>query len=332
MDLDPEEFISFRLEKHHMVIDEAMADAVGYALDYIRAYVADNPKTRVLVEHTVVFGPQIGARPEDAFGTSDVILDNYPKEVVALDYKHGIGTVLVKDNSQLNLYLAGMRQERGRYQRYRKVIVQPRAPKRKPVQEAPAATDADLTKWLDKVVRPVIPIILDAKGKMKPNVARVAGDHCKYCEADGNCKAQFELTMAQAKKEFTAKDPNKLTPAEMAQMLGMFKTIESIANAMKEKAIAAIHAGVEIPGYRKAWTNARRLWADEDEAAALLGKLGIPKAERYEVKLLSPAKAETALRQRKKWPKAPRGGRTVSPFETVVVMSDSNPTIVPDTA
>lgn len=193
---DPEEFFGDTLEPGHMPVDEGMIDGVGYALDYVRAYVANNPKTKVLVEHEVAFGPAIGAPTDQAFGTSDIILDNFPVEVVVLDYKHGIGiTVSVKDNSQLLLYALGMREQRGRYQRYRKVVVQPRLAKRKPVQEAPALTDTKIVQWAQKVAE-IVPIAL---GK---NAPRVAGAHCRYCAADGNCQAQYELVMQKAKEDF----------------------------------------------------------------------------------------------------------------------------------
>ena len=193
----PEEFFGSVLEPGHMTIDEDMIDGVGYALDYVHAYVANNPKTKVLVEHSVSFGAAIGATDEQGFGTSDVILDNYPIECVVIDYKHGVGiSVSVKDNSQLLLYAVGMRAQRGRYQRYRKVVVQPRLARRKPVQEAPALTDIKVMQWVDKVVRPVVPLAL---GKGAP---RVAGAHCRYCAANGNCQAQYSLAMKKAQEEF----------------------------------------------------------------------------------------------------------------------------------
>lgn len=193
---DPEDFFGMKLDKGLMEVDEGMVVGVGYALDYIRAYCIDNPKTNVLIEHEVVYGPQIGAKAGEAFGTSDVILDNHPKEVVSLDYKHGIGiSVSAKNNSQIRMYLLGMRQVR-RYQWYRAVVVQPRLPKRKPVQEAPALTDAQLVAWADKIVRPVVAIAL-AKG-----APRVAGAHCRYCMADGNCDAQYKHVMEKAREEF----------------------------------------------------------------------------------------------------------------------------------
>lgn len=195
--IPPEELEGAVLEKGLMPTDEGMIDGVGYALDYVRAYVAANPGTRVLPEHRVRYAIEIGAPTDDAFGTGDILLDNYPKEAIAIDYKHGSGvSVSVKANSQLLLYLVGMRQARGRYQRYRAVVVQPRIPKRKPVQEAPVLLDKQLTQWVDKVVRPVVPIALSS------NAPRVAGAHCQYCAADGNCDAQYMRVLNAAQKEF----------------------------------------------------------------------------------------------------------------------------------
>lgn len=195
---DPEDFYGKTLEEGLMPVDEGMIDGVGYALDYVRAYLADNPDAKVLVEHTVHYGDSIGCKDDEAFGTSDVIIDNRPKELVVLDYKHGIGNpVSVKDNSQLRLYMVGRSQQvAARYQRYRAVVVQPRLPKRKPVQEAPAITDKQLIDWVEKTVIPIVPVAL---GKDAP---RAAGSHCRYCAADGNCQAQYQLVLKKAKEDF----------------------------------------------------------------------------------------------------------------------------------
>jgi hypothetical protein len=322
---EPTNYIGDVLDEGLMPIDDAMADGVGYALDYIKAYVADNPKAHVYVEHSVAYGKQIGCEDDEAFGTSDVIIDNYPKELVVLDYKHGIGiTVSVKKNSQLRLYSAGMRHQRGRYQRYRNVVVQPRVPKRKPVQEA-SITDAELVKWLDTEVRPVVPIAL-AK-----DAPRVAGDHCRYCVADGNCAAQYEAVQQAAAKEFKVKDPKRLTPAQIGKLLDTLHTIEQIGKAVKEHAVQQAHAGVTIPGYEPDFTNARRIWVSDEEANELLSELGLEKKERFKVELLTPAQAEKKLKEKKLWPKKPRGSAGadfVDPLHGVLDYTDRNPTII----
>jgi hypothetical protein len=324
LDDEPTRYLGCILEEGHMPITEDMADGVGYALDYVKSYLTNNPKARVLPEQPVKYGKSIGTSDTNAFGTSDIIIDNYPVELVALDYKHGVGiSVSVKANTQLRLYSLGMRQARGGYRRYRQVVVQPRLPKRKPVQEA-TMTDTQLVQWVDVVVRPVVPIALAS------DAPRLAGDHCRYCAADGRCPAQYQMVQAAAQKDFKVKDPKQLTPAQVANLLGLLKTIEQIGNAVKAHAIEQVHAGVVIPGYEADWTNARRVWTDEEQANTLLAKLGLATKERYSVNLLSPAQAEDALKAKKLWPKKPRGSAAedfTSPFQPVLGYTDRKPTI-----
>ena len=326
---EPQDYVGKFLQKGHMVIDEAMADGVGYALDYVKAYLANNPKAMVHVEHEVHYGRQIGLDedddPEDelAYGTSDVIIDNFPKECVILDYKHGIGiSVSVQENSQLRLYGVGMRHQRGRYQKYRQVVVQPRVPRRKPVQEA-VLTDAQLVTWINDVVKPVVPIALSGKGQ------RVAGDHCKYCKDDGKCKAQYHWVQEKASKQFKkAEDPKALTPAEVGELLDLSETLIKIASKVKECAVADAHAGVEIPGWHADWTAPRRCWPDEEKANEHLASLGLETEERYSVELISPAAAEKALKAKGKWPKKQRGVKeAITPIDEIVGYTESNPTI-----
>jgi hypothetical protein len=194
---DPADYLGVVIEKGLMPVDEGMADGVGYALDFIQAYVADHPNATVYSERTVHYGETIETEDDIGFGTSDIIIDNHPDELVVIDYKHGIGIpVTIKNNSQIRLYMLGAKQEFGRrYRRYRGVVVQPRAPKRKPVQEA-CWTDPELFKWVKGTVIPVVPVALSK------DAPRVAGSHCRYCAADGNCKAQYDLVLKAAQKDF----------------------------------------------------------------------------------------------------------------------------------
>lgn len=323
LDDEPTNYLGQTLEPGHMVIDEGMADGVGYALDYVRSYLSNHPKAVLYVEHPVTYGQEIGCEDDEAFGTSDIIIDNYPKECVVIDYKHGVGVVSVKRNSQLRLYSAGMRHARGRYTRYRGVIVQPRVPGRKPVQET-SETDKELLGWLDKTVRPVVPIAL-AK-----DAPRVAGDHCRYCVADGNCVAQYEAVQKAAASEFKVSDPKKLTPVQLGKLLDTLKTIDSIGEAVRKHAVDQVHAGVKIPNWAKDFTNARRIWPDEEQANDLLETLGLEKRERYVVALVSPAQGEKALKDKGLWPKRKRGSAGADftdPFTGVVGYTDRNPSI-----
>lgn len=122
-----------------------------------------------------------------------------------------------------------------------------------------------------------------------------------------------------------------LTPQQLSEMLGAFEVLEQIGQAVKARAIELAHLGVEIPGYEKCMTAARRMWADEDQATATLGKLGLEKRERYVVELVSPAQAEKLLRKKGLWPKRPRGALPgPTPLDKLVAYTDTKPTIRKD--
>lgn len=322
----PEDFHGQVLEKDHLPIDEDMVDAVGYALDYVKSYMAANPKALLRIEAPVYPGPLLGIKTSLLWGTPDIQLVLPAVEVVTLDYKHGVGIpISVKENPQIKLYHAGARQEHGKFKRYRSVVVQPRVPKRRPVQEH-VHTDKELVEWLDGTVRPIIPIAL------APNAPRVAGDWCHYCHASGRCPAQMKQVFDKAAKEF--KDaPKSITPAEMARLLDMVPMVEHAVEALKSTAVRAVHAGVKIPGYVAAQTRPRRIWMDEEKANKVLAKMGLETKERYEVTLLSPAKAEDLLKSKGKIARKKRGEpRQSTPLDDVIAYTESNPTIakVPD--
>jgi len=318
----PEGYLGQTLEEGLFPIDDDMINGVGYALDWVSAYVAQNPNAKVMVERTVFYDKAIGTEHGTGFGTSDVLIDNLPKEVVSLDYKHGIGiSVDVEDNTQLMLYLAGYREEAGKARNYRKVIVQPRARKRKPVHEA-VAKDKELTTWLNKVVIPIVPVALGENG------FRSAGSHCKYCYADGRCDAQYDTVLEAAKKEFSVSDPKSLTPARLAEVLDALDRINAIGSAIISHAIGLAHAGVEIPGWEKDYTVPHRKWTSPDDANKVLIELGLNDKERYSTELISPSEAEKVLSAKGIIPKAKRGeDKPKSPLNGVITRGEKKPTI-----
>lgn len=195
----PATLVGTKLDPGHMEITQEMASAVQYAVDFVAWYMGEWPSAVLHIEHPVDYGKSIGA-DGDGFGTSDVIIDNYPLEAVAIDYKHGTGYVApVAENTQLLLYMLGQRQQRGKYQRYRAIIVQPRLPRRRPVQEAPTLTDAQLMGWVKKSVIPIVPVALG------DDAPRQAGKHCRYCHVEKTCDTNWINRQIAASKEFKAK-------------------------------------------------------------------------------------------------------------------------------
>lgn len=322
LDDEPEGYKGKVLKKGHFPIDDDMISGVGYALDWIHGYMANNPSAKLFIERTVYYDNAIDTEPETGFGTADVIIDNRPKEIVAFDYKHGIGiTVDVKDNTQLLLYLAGYREEAGKAKNYRKVVAQPRARKRKPINEA-SVNDAQLSTWLAKKVIPIVPVALG------DNAPRVAGDHCQYCYADGNCVAQYDAVIEGAQKEFSVSDPKSLSPAQIAKVLNALERITAIGKAVTEHAIKLAHAGVEIPGYEKDFSVPHRKWGDEEKANKVMTDYGLTPKERYSVSLITPTEAEKVLTAKGLIAKPKRGeSKPKTKLDKFITRGERKPTI-----
>jgi hypothetical protein len=115
-----------------------------------------------------------------------------------------------------------------------------------------------------------------------------------------------------------------LTPQQIAEMLRAYEGISKIMDAVKERAIALAHSGVEVPGYEAAFTSARRMWVGDAEKH--LKKLGL-KDPYAPQELLSPAQAEKALRALGKWPKGSAKEDFDNPFQPVLGYTDTKPTI-----
>lgn len=121
-----------------------------------------------------------------------------------------------------------------------------------------------------------------------------------------------------------------LTPKQIAEILDKLEVINQIGEAVKAHAVELAHKGVDIPGWEASFSTPRRAWADEDQATAQLAELGLDKRERYTVDLVSPAQAEKKLKEKKLWPKKPRGSAEedfVNPFVGMLEDKKGNPTI-----
>lgn len=124
-------------------------------------------------------------------------------------------------------------------------------------------------------------------------------------------------------------NPKTLKPKQIAEILDTLEVLNQIGDAVKTRAIELAHQGVTIPGWEASFSNPRRAWADEEQANTALDSLGLSKRERYSVELLSPAQAEKKLKEKKLWPKKPRGSAAddfTDPFTAAGLLADKDGT------
>lgn len=303
-----------------LAVTEEMAEAVNYALEYVEDLM--RTKGAVLhIEKPVYPGLYLGLKKDLLWGTPDIQVE-LPTELVTVDYKHGVGVAVdVKDNDQIKLYhLGGYQRSPGRYRRYRSVVIQPRLPRRHPVQEH-SLTEKQLLTWANDTVKPVIPIALS------DSAPRVAGEHCRFCYASGNCEAQMGQKLEKAAREFT-EEPKDLGPKRIAELLDLADSVEIAINDLRAHATALVHASKRIPGWEKDWTKPRKVWSDEETVVKLAKKMGLTPRDIYTVALLSPSALDKLLIERGLREK-PKKGKPAppNPFADFYATPDGQPKI-----
>ena len=311
---EPKEFIgSYLAGKDHPVVDEDMCDWVQIALDYVEEYVdtygAENlwvlPETRVLI------GPQIDITSDPAKdaelcnGTSDVIIAHRDMSMcLSIDYKNGVNKVAAQENPQTMLYMAGAREQYGKFKKYRSVIIQPRAGKRSPVDEW-EFSDATLRKFLQVTVRP------SARAALLPNAPRTAGDHCRYCKASPRCRTRKDKVMAVAGVEFDAieeADPELLSTDEFLEVLNHTKFIEDYIHSVRGHALKMVERDPRaLPGWVLGWTKRMREWDDEMAVIGYCKKNKLSEDDYRPRSLLSPAQLAKLIKRRRPPPRRKRG-------------------------
>ena len=228
----------------------------------------------------------------ECFGRCDCIMFGGDTLVIT-DYKHGQGVpVHATENPQLMLYALGALHV------YRPIfgeaiknveicIDQPRVNS----YDRWSLTTDELLAWGEEI-------------KLKAQMAFSgfgeyrAGSWCRFCRANGQCKAQADQ-QTSAFDDFADAVASKLTgllsAEEMSTVLQKGELLVEWFNAVKEAARARLLQGIEIPGYKLVEGRSTRVWSDQDKALAQLEAKGIDHAVIYDSVPKSLAQLEKLL-------------------------------------
>lgn len=215
----------------------------------------------------------------DSFGKCDCIMFGGDTLVIT-DYKHGKGVaVSAEDNPQLMLYALGaLKLYKPLFGNAIKnveiAIDQPRIK----AYEQWKCTAEELEAWGESI-KPIAEKAYMGVGEYK------AGSWCRFCRANGICKAQAEQQQSAFDdfKDATTGSPRALlNPAEMGEALERGKNLVDWYNTLQQKALEAILAGTKIPGYKIVEGRSARAWTNQDEALDKLQKSGIERAVIYD--------------------------------------------------
>jgi len=308
---DPYVAIGKTLRDHEgeFTVDDVRASRVRMAIVYIKQRgkeLGDDceviPESRVDPEHFL--------GRNDMSGTADVQLHALTARVLeVIDYKDGMNYVAVENNPQLEMYglgaLAAFKLPvNGAYpfDTVRLTVIQPKLALKgmKPINSVEMSVK-DLLAKIPKYV-------LGAAATDMPDAALVPGeDQCKYCRAKGSCTAlagnvmnAMELfspvEVLDIAQQAADKDPAKMDERQICQIMEAAPLMRQLLEAVEKEAMKRFKAGISIPGLKLVHGRGSRNWSmSDDDIAEKLMKMGMPKAEVYEVKLISPAKAEKVV-------------------------------------
>ena len=359
---DPTLMVGVRLmdDEGEFVIDADRAARVKSAIEYVKSRVTQLNGMAEVVPETRV-DPQWFTNRDDLSGTVDIqIISGDVLEII--DYKDGMAEVPAEGNLQLEQYALGKLAEcrKGhnvpdQYPWYevRMTIIQPKLALR---------GGTPITTWtvpVSELLTKISVLVDQARATDNPDAPLIPGDsQCKYCRAKGACSALAGNVMKEVgimfqpiadqtfeiAQQSADRDPAVMSDDQIRQVMEAAPLMRQLLEAVEKEALRRLEAGQSIPGLKLVNGRGSRTWAlPEEEMAEKLVKMGIPKTAIYETKLVSPAKAEKLVWEKRDGTKVSLTPRQMSRMEqeyvikmagklTVVPESDSRPAVVKNAA
>jgi len=360
---DPTLMVGVRLmdDEGEFVIDADRAARVKMAIEYVKSRVTHLNGMAEVVPETRV-DPQWFTNRDDLSGTVDIqIIGGGVLEIV--DYKDGMAEVPAEGNLQLQQYALGKLAEcrKGHnvpdqypWHEVRMTIIQPKLALR--------GGGAPITTWtvpVSELLTKISVLVDQARATDNPDALLIPGDsQCKYCRAKGACSALAGNVMKEVgimfqpiadqtfeiAQQSADRDPAVMSDDQIRQVMEAAPLMRQLLEAVEKEALRRLEAGQSIPGLKLVNGRGSRTWAlPEEEMAKKLVKMGIPKTAIYETKLVSPAKAEKLVWEKRDGTKVSLTPRQMSRMEqeyvskmagklTVVPESDSRPAVVKNAA
>jgi hypothetical protein len=277
----PEYYIGTRYEDQILtfeLVEEKILPALR-ALDVIDP----EHKMEIEAETRVGFGDLLPG----VFGSTDLI-GRLGNRAVVLDWKFGDGVMVeVEENPQLMFYAAAaMRTPEAQWAfegvtEIECVIVQP----------------PEVRRWVttpERIAKFELELVQAVKQAEKPDAKLTVGDHCRWCAAKPICPKMTGAVDRALKVQIEA-----LPAAQISNYLKNADMLEEWIKDLRALALQMLESGAKLPEYKLVAKRAIRSWSDEEKAKVALFAYGLTESEVMETAVVSPAKAEKALKKRK---------------------------------
>jgi len=277
----PEHFLGARY-KDQILTQDLIDEKVKPALEALDAIDPDQTM-EYEVETRVGFGDLLPG----VFGSTDLI-GRIGNRAVVLDWKFGDGVMVeVEENPQLMFYAAAaMRTAEAQWAfdgatEIEMVIVQP----------------PEVRRWVttpDRIARFEKELVVAVKTALKENAPLTVGDHCRWCAAKPICPKMTGAVERALKVQIEA-----LPAQQISTFLKNADMLEDWIRDLRALALQMLESGAKLPEYKLVAKRAIRSWSDEEKAKVALFAYGLTESEVMETSVVSPAKAEKALKKRK---------------------------------
>ena len=292
--MEPAWELGYTLSDHEgeFVVRFERVERVQVAMDYIREQ-SMGGLLPVLAEQRV--DPSRLLLRDDLHGTVDAQIHGIV-ELEIIDYKDGMLDAWDSARLQMEQYavgvLAGMPGHA--FQTVRMTVIQPKLR----IKGLPAIRSEVVS--VGHIAGEVAVQILTEAGRCdEPDAPLVPGDlQCKWCAHKGACpalasKALSVIDVSDLSVSAADKDPTTMTDGQIVQVMEAAPLMRQLLEGVEAEALRRMKAGTTIPGLKLVNGRGSRAWGlPEEEMAKKLVRMGIPKSEVYESKLISPAKAE----------------------------------------
>ncbi len=267
-----------------IVIDQEMyEEGIAEALRIFDELDRELGGIEFLNEQRVVF-PGI----DGAFGTVDIVGSTKDRTVL-IDWKMGAGVgVDAEANAQLLYYAYAAANTPATAKFFSKdkpiemFIIQPRIRDGEP-----------FTRWMTSYLQ-LSAFAIDLKHAvdkaLEPDAPFKLGPHCRFCSGKIGCPLYNGLA-----SETLALTPEELA-AQLAERLPYADAMIELGKSMKDMAHGLLEQGQPVKGWKLVNGRAMRSWVDEEKVTRYFAKVGLPAADRFVKKLISPAQAEKALK------------------------------------
>ena len=277
----PEHYLGTRYEDQ-ILTQELIDNKIKPALEALDA-IDSKRVMEIEAETRVGFGDLLPG----VFGSTDLI-GRLGNRAVVLDWKFGDGVMVeVEENPQLMFYAAAaMRTPEAQWAfdgatEIEMVIVQP----------------PEVRRWVttpERIAEFELQLVQAVKQAEKPDAKLAVGDHCRWCAAKPICPKMTGAVDRALKVQIDA-----LPAEQISTYLKNADMLESWITDLRALAMQMLESGAKLPEYKLVAKRAIRSWTDEEKAKVALFTYGLTESEVMETSVVSPAKAEKALKKRK---------------------------------